>query len=75
LCAIKTMEEVNRDVRDSYPPAFNVEYMVEPFEPGSAFVEWAGLNLGDILCESHERTVGNDNCVSFEGIKLQIPPD
>ena len=32
-------------------------------------------NLPDILCEQHERTVGNDNCVSFEGLCLQIPAD
>jgi hypothetical protein len=31
--------------------------------------------LPDILCEQHERAVGNDNCVSFEGLSLQIPAD
>ena len=30
-------------------------------------------NLDDILCEQDERTVSGDNCVSFEGMKLQIP--
>jgi hypothetical protein len=29
----------------------------------------------DILCEHHHRRVGNDNCVAFEGRKLQIPED
>lgn len=29
----------------------------------------------DILCEQHERTVNNDNCVSFEGLSFQIPAD
>src|SRR5450759_1172886 len=75
LYGITTMEEANRYTRDSYLPAFNVEFMVEPTEPGSAFVEWCGPDLDDILCEQHDRTVGNDNCVSFEGIKLQIPPN
>jgi hypothetical protein len=28
-----------------------------------------------VLCEQFERTVGKDNCVSFEGLKLQIPAD
>ena len=42
---------------------------------GSAFVGWIGGSLDDILCERFERTVGNDNCVSFESIKLQIPAD
>jgi hypothetical protein len=44
-------------------------------------VAWHGVraflsgSLPDILCEQHERTVGNDNCVSFEGLSLQIPAD
>ena len=28
-----------------------------------------------ILCEQYGRVVGRDNCVSFEGMKLQIPSD
>ena len=42
-------------------------------EKGSAFVPFCGSNVDDILCEQFERTVGNDNCVNFEGLKLQIP--
>jgi hypothetical protein len=42
---------------------------------GSAFVAWIGGSLDDILCEQFERTVGNDNCVRFEGLILQIPAD
>ncbi len=30
--------------------------------------------LPDILCLKTERTVGNDNCVSYKGRTLQIPP-
>lgn len=29
--------------------------------------------LEGVLCESHERIVGSDNCISFEGMALQIP--
>ena len=39
------------------------------------FVPWAGTPLQDILCEQYERTVGNDNCVKFDGMTLQIPSD
>ena len=42
-------------------------------EPGTAFVPFIGPGLADILCEHHERTVGRDNCVSFERKRLQIP--
>jgi len=31
--------------------------------------------FADILCEHYTRTVNNDNCVRFEGLSLQIPPD
>ena len=36
---------------------------------------YAGRDLADILREHHQRVVGNDNCVSFEGLKLQMPKD
>lgn len=49
--------------------------MQPAMEEGSAFVDWIGGPLEDMLCERFERTVGNDNCVSFEGLKLQIPAD
>ncbi len=34
-----------------------------------------GPGLKDILRQHHERVVGKDNCVSFEGKPLQIPAD
>ena len=42
-------------------------------ESGSAFVPFIGPGLADIVCEHYERTVGRDNCVSFERKRLQIP--
>ncbi len=32
-----------------------------------------GIELADILCEHFERTAGNDNCVTFGKLRLQIP--
>jgi len=31
------------------------------------------VDLAEILCVQEERQVGNDNCVSFNRLKLQIP--
>ena len=42
-------------------------------QEGSAFVAIPGVDLGEILCVQEERQVGNDNCVSFNRLKLQIP--
>src|SRR5258708_34949700 len=32
-----------------------------------------GDDLDEILCDEEERQVGNDNCVSYRTLKLQIP--
>jgi len=32
-----------------------------------------GVDLAEILCVQEERDVGNDNCVRFKTLKLQIP--
>jgi len=72
---ITDMEAANRYLRGVYMPAFNAEFMRPSLEEGSAFVPWGGPAPDDILCEQEERTVSADNCVSFEGMKLQIPAD
>lgn len=72
---ITGMDEANRYLRQTYLPAHNAEFCQPPLEEGAAFVEWVGANLDDFLCEQFDRVVGRDNCVSFEGRKLQIPPD
>jgi transposase len=68
------IEAANRYIAQDYLPAFNEEFLQPPLEEGSAFVPWIGGNIDEILCEQYARQVGNDNCVSFEGIPLQIPP-
>ena len=58
-------------------PRFNAVFGVEPKEPKSAFsplVPSMKAKPPDILCLKEERTVGNDNCVSYHGRRLQIPP-
>ncbi len=72
---ITDMAEANRYLEEHYRPAHNQEFAVPASEAASAFVEFIGANLGDILCEHFERTVGNDNCVRFDAMSLQIPAD
>ncbi len=70
---ITDMDSANRYLSDVYLPAFNAEFMHPTLEEGSAFIPWVGESLDDILCHQEERNVSADNCVSFEGMKLQIP--
>jgi hypothetical protein len=72
---ITDMKRANTYIRTVYMPAYNEEFVVAPEEPVSMFVPWAGTPIEDILCEQYERTVGNDNCVRFDRLVLQIPPD
>ena len=72
---IINLETANRYLEEIYRPAFNAEFACPAPEVGTAFVPWIGGNLDDILCEQHDRTVGNDNCVRINGLILQIPAD
>jgi len=75
LAGINDRAAANRYLQATYMPAHNAEFAVLAAQPGSAYVPFFGSALRDILCEQFERVVGNDNCVSFEGLKLQIPAD
>ena len=70
---ITSMDDANQYLRNIYLPAFNGEFTVMAREAGSAFVPVLDCKLDEILCEHHERTVRKDNCISFEGLTLQIP--
>jgi hypothetical protein len=75
MLGIIDMNEANKYLRDIYMPAFNAEFSVPAAIQGTAFVPWLSGSLDDVLCEHYTRTVGKDNCVSFEGLSLQIPKD
>ncbi len=72
---ITAMAEANQYLEKIYRPSINAEFMRPAMEKGCAFVPFCGGGLHDILCEQFERVVGNDNCVQFNGTKLQIPKD
>ena len=72
---ITDMDSANRYLEQVYRPSHNLEFAVPSTLAGTAYVPFLSGSLPDILCEQHERTVGNDNCVSFAGLSLQIPAD
>ncbi len=73
LAGITTVEAANAFIRDLYRPAYNARFAIEPTGEGSAFTPIPGVDLDEILCVQEERQVGNDNCVSYRTLKLQIP--
>jgi len=72
---ITDMASANGYLEQVYRDSHNREFCVPSLLAATAFVPFIGASLPDILCEQHERTVGNDNCVSFLGLSLQLPAD
>jgi hypothetical protein len=72
---ITDMGSANRYLEQVYRDSHNREFGVTTTLAGTAYVPFLSGSLPDVLCEQHERTVGNDNCVSFEGLSLQLPDD
>ena len=73
LKEIDTVEAANLFLCDVYIPEYNARFAVAAAQEGTAFVAIPGVDLAEILCVQEERQVGNDNCVSFNRLKLQIP--
>lgn len=71
---IVEMEEANRYLSECFVDDFNKRFAVTAAAEGKAFVPLLSVGLEDILCLKHKRVVGNDNCVRYKGMSLQIPP-
>ncbi|RBP14008.1 integrase-like protein [Roseiarcus fermentans] len=73
LAGVTTVAAANAFIRETDLPAHNRLFAVEPAGEGSTFTPIPGVDLDEILCVQEERQVGNDNCVSYRTLKLQIP--
>ncbi len=75
LHGIKTKEDANLFLKQTYIPQFNHRFAVKAEQPGSAFVPvLPHIDLDLIFSIKEERTVGHDNTVAFERLILQIEP-
>ena len=67
------LESANR-VLAAYLPKFNTRFQVKAAQPGSAYVPWPeDHHPADYFCFKYTRTVTNDNTISFNKHRLQIP--
>jgi len=74
LAGAKTLEEANKVLQD-FLPRYNVKFAVPAAEPGSAYRQVGdGFIADEVFCFKHQRTVGTDNVVRFEGHRLQVVP-
>ena len=72
LAGITTREAANAYLTARFIPDYTDEFTHPPADPTSAFVPLHGVDLDTILCEHEERTVGQDNVVTFDELALQV---
>lgn len=73
LAGISSLEAANRFL-EGFLERYNARFAVPPEEAGSAYRSTQGLDLETLFCFKHDRVVGADNVVRFNGHRLQILP-
>ena len=71
---VRDMETANQYLEQVFWPSWNQRFAVPAAQSGDGFVPALDADLDDILCLKEERKVGNDNCVRYKNLRLQIPP-
>ena len=69
---ITTMAAANRYLHERFLATYAARFTHPPADPASAFVPLGRVDLSHILCHEEERTVGQDNTVALEGVRLQL---
>ncbi|MGH7406429.1 MAG: ISNCY family transposase, partial [Candidatus Methylomirabilales bacterium] len=72
LHSATTLAAANAYLRERFLPDYNATFTRPPADPTSAFVPLGAVALAQILCQEEDRTVGQDNTVVLEGIRLQL---
>ncbi len=68
------LQSANR-VLAAYLPKFNARFQIEAAQPGSAYLPWPPeRDPADYFYFKYTRMVTNDNTLSFNKHRLQIPP-
>jgi transposase len=74
LRGIRTVEGANAFLQEEYIAVFNLRFRVPATQAGSAFTVCRRRDLEEIFSLQFERTVNQDNTVSFQNLTLQIQP-
>lgn len=69
---ITSVADANRFIRQRFVPSFNRRFGHQPRDPQSVFVRFGHVDLNQILCLEHHRTVGKDNTVRCDSIIFQV---
>jgi transposase len=73
LAGVRSSERANAFITGTFVPRYNQEFGRPPADPASAFVTAGGAELDQILCVEEARTIGRDNTIVLDNVRLQIP--
>ena len=72
VAGIGSVAVANAYLRDRFTPLYNESFACPPRDRAPAFVPLGRFDLEQVLCHEQERTVGRDNTVSLDGVRMQI---
>jgi len=73
LAGVSTLVEANHFLQ-GFLNRYNTRFAVPPTQTGLAYRNTEGLAIDTVFCLKHQRVVGADNVVRFNGHRLQIVP-
>lgn len=73
LAGVRSSERANAFIAETFLPRYNEEFACTAADPASAFVTAGGAELDQILCVEETRTIGRDNTVVIDKVRLQVP--
>jgi hypothetical protein len=72
VAGIRSAQRANRYLRERFMGHYNESFGRAPRDPEPAFVSPGRADLDQILCHEELRTVGKDNTVVLDRVRLQI---
>ena len=73
LAGVRSSARANAFITGTFLPRYNLEFAHPAADPASAFVTAGGAELHQILCIEEARTIGRDNTIVLDNVRLQIP--
>lgn len=73
LAGIRSRERANEFLSQTFLARYNEEFAQPAADANSAFVTAGGADLDQILCVEEVRTVGRDNTLVLDRVRIQLP--
>lgn len=73
LAGVRSNARANAFITETFLPRYNDEFARPATDAALAFVTAGGAELDQILCVEEARTIGRDNTLVLDNVRLQVP--